>query len=101
MVNPVPVTQVVYLNENMTLQIGSSYQSDLFYQFNGLVPDKYATISYVNQEAIFAEQEAADRKLEYGEEIRVFGLWIKYLKDVLLIFAYEGDLRLAVRERRR
>lgn len=91
--------EVISLKNKPGLVIGSSYKSDIFYQFHNKIPDKYAYL-YPKEDAYCYKQISSgdERMLKYGDEIRIDGLWIYYLGGTLLLHAYEGDMRVALRK---
>lgn len=93
--------ECICLSDEKPLTIGSSYQSDIFYQLNSEIKDTQGIICYVNHKWMYYDDANSATKLEYGDEIRMAGLWIKFLDKYLLVCAKEGDLRIATRKRRR
>lgn len=91
--------EVISLKNKPGLVIDSSYKSDIFYQFHNKIPDKYAYL-YPKEDAYCYKQISSgdERMLKYGDEIRIDGLWIYYLGGTLLLHAYEGDMRVALRK---
>lgn len=92
-------TEVIDLSKEPTLTIGSSFQSDIFYQFNNLVPADCGVFYFQNHKLIFASCDSSERIIEYGDEITLHGLWMMNLGKIFILFAREGDLRVATRER--
>ncbi len=105
--------------------IGSSYQSDIFYKDGARIRPEHGRIllggedgdriELVSLQGVFVNLREGERKqfekrgegkyvlmLSYGDEVRIFGLWIRYYKTLLMAGAWYGDIRLSVsgRERR-
>lgn len=99
MAEKVTSPEVISLKNKPGLVIGSSYKSDIFYQFHNRIPEKYAYL-YPKEDAYCYKKigDGNERILKYGDEIRIDGLWIYYLGGTLLLHAYEGDMRVALRK---
>ena len=95
---------VIVLSSDTVINIGSSYRSDIFYQFHNSIPENlgvlYRKEGAVGPELIYSEKGKEPITLLYGEDLTIAGLWLMFLGNYLLVCAREGDLRVAVRERR-
>lgn len=93
-------TQVIYPNENDVYTIGSSFTSDIFYRMDNLISAYEGKLCYQNKLLIYESKDQRRTILEYGDELRIEGLWIMNLSKVILVCAYCGDLRIALRNQR-
>lgn len=95
---------VMVLSSDTVINIGSSYRSDIFYQFHNSIPENLGVLfrkeGDMGPELIFSEKGKDPIRLSYSEELTIAGLWMMFLGKYLLVCAREGDLRIAVRERR-
>ena len=103
--------EVIYLNQEPSLIIGSAFQSDIFYQYRQMVPLKYGCFYYLSHDLFFSkldddEGQTSDslmkkgKQIKYGEIIQIHDLWIMYLGKIMILKADQGSLRVAYRERR-
>lgn len=97
----VPETQVVYLSAEPTLVLGSSFKSDIFYQFHNQVAKDEGIFYFEHHELFYKSNiDASLKNLRYGDTISIFDLKAMFLKSVLVLWTTEGDLRVAFRDRR-
>lgn len=98
----VPAMKILYLSDEPTIFIGSSYKTDIYYQYKNQISPQQAVLYYQNHEIYYKDLDKDDigHKLIYGECVNIAELSIYYLNSVLLINAREGDLRIACRKRR-
>jgi len=88
------------------ITIGSSYKSDVFYSYNNKIPSETAILLIRNKEILIkpackdAETICFEKLLKYGDEVRICGLWLKNLGTILILCAYEGEMRIAISGRR-
>lgn len=92
--------EVIRLINEPTLTIGSSYQADIYYQFNNNIRSSHALFFYKDHMPFFKPFNLEGRFLEYGDHISIMGLNLQYLGKILLVWVREGNLRVAVRDRR-
>ncbi len=114
-------TKAVPLYEGRALSVGSAFKNDIFYQDRNMIlplhgmirhtADKTVMEVYSNMECYVNLNEGPEKgflrgpdgysvSLAYGDEVRIFGLWLLFLGKLLLVNAYYGDLRVAVRNGR-
>lgn len=119
----IPVSQVIYLKNENSIVIGSSFNSDIFYQEQNLIPQQYGRLFFEHHELFFEElseiksrgmvyiiPSEADveisssingrRKIYYGDILKIAGLNILYLSKILVVYALSGDMRVALHNRR-
>lgn len=97
----IPAMKVIYLTNEPTLVLGSSFQSDIYYQYKNQVSPSMGLFFYEHHEFFYKDLCSDEVKnIKYGEVINIYGLRIMYLKSVLLLDIKEGDLRIAYRDRR-
>lgn len=110
-------TSIVRFPETGRITVGSAYKSDIFYSFENRILPEHMKI--VCTDGNFAElctpaglsinyKEGKEKKpreikkgiyrvmLEYGDELRLYGLWLKLLGEFLLINSYYGEMRVAL-----
>lgn len=92
--------EVLFLSNEPTLTIGSSYQADIYYQFNNYIRGAHAIFCFKEHRPFFRPLDMEGRFLEYGDHISIQGLNLQFLGKVLLVWANEGNLRVAFRDRR-
>lgn len=96
----IPNVEVIYLYDEPSLEIGSSYQSDIFYSFRNLVTPHQAVFEFRNHKPVFRKDTGEELSLSYGDIVSVFGMSLQYLGKILIIWKKEGNLRIACRNRR-
>lgn len=94
-------TGVIDLFDGMLLTVGSSFQSDIFFQNNNLIPPLLGTLIIKADRLIFRREETGEEEtLQYGDELRISGLFFLFLGKILVICAHEGHYRICVRKGR-
>lgn len=119
----IPASKVIYLKNEEPIIIGSSFSSDIFYQIQNLIPSQLGRLFFEHHDMYFellnkfnAHEEVyiipseADveissviknkRRIYYGDLIRIMGLNILYLEKILVVYAFDGDMRVALHNRR-
>ncbi len=93
----------ISLHSKPTLNIGSLYQSDIYYSFEDHIAKRHAVLYFEGDDLMYLEYPSKDRDeglariFEYESEIRIDGLVLCNLGSHLLITALYGDLRIARR----
>lgn len=99
--NLIAPTGVIWLSDGMMLTIGSSFQSDIFFRNGSSSLALLGVLVSHGTELEFTNEETGERStLLYGDEIRINGLFLKFLGKILIVCAYEGDYRISVRKGR-
>lgn len=112
-INIVSQTGIIPLKGRDVLTLGSSYMSDIFYNYNNRVAPKDKVLIVGDGEIIIRndfqkrddlmdelDHPQEQTVLHYGDEYRMHGLWMQYLGSILIVCAYFGELRVAVAKRR-
>ena len=95
--------ECISLRSKPTLNIGSLYQSDIYYSFKDLIADRHAVLYFEGDDLMYLEypskerSEGSARIFEYESGIRIEGLVLYNLGSHLLITALYGDFRIARR----
>lgn len=112
-INIVSQTGIIPLKGRDVLTLGSSYMSDIFYNYNNKVAPKEKVLivgdgeiiiknDFQNRDDLMDESDYTKEQtvLRYGDEFRMYGLWMQYLGSILIVCSFFGELRVAVAKRR-
>ncbi|MCR5502634.1 MAG: hypothetical protein K6F53_06475 [Lachnospiraceae bacterium] len=121
-VKRIPQTGIIRIPERSRLLLGSAFHNDIFYQTGALIRPEHARIFYeegrlffsaVTSDGLSVNPKTGEPKRflkkkegvfvlypEYGDEIRIFGLALRFFGKYLFADAYYGDLRIAKEEGR-
>ena len=95
--------ECISLRSKPTLNIGSLFNSDIYYSFKDHIAKRHAVLYFEGDDLMYLEYPSEDqdegsaRIFEYESEIRTEGLVLYNLGSYLLITALYGDLRIARR----
>lgn len=95
-IRTVQKTDAIRLNKSISLTIGSSFKSDIYYQYHNLIKDTEAVI-FNDGTGYYLKRGKDTVLLEYGDIHYIKRLFIMFLNRYLLIFAFDGDYRIAKR----
>jgi|GEM_PF-4770922 len=99
--NMVQDMQVVFLDTEPLLKLGSSFMSDIFYQCHQRISEEEGVFYFEHHDFFYKDcNSGIVKQLHYGEELIIDSLHILFLGSILCMYALEGDLRVAFRDRR-
>ena len=96
-------SECISLRSRPTLNIGSLYQSDIYYSYDDRIPERMAVLYFEGDELMFLKYPDNDSDegsaciFQYETEIRLYGLVLLNLGDYLVVTSLYGDLRIARR----
>lgn len=101
----IPSTEVIILKEAEILRLGSSYSSEVFYQYKSAIASTECSLSLRDGRLVVRHLTTEDipktsKVMEYGEDMYLEGLCILFLGRYLVLYALYGQLRINCRNRR-
>lgn len=93
-------TECISLLKEPALAIGSSFISDIFYQYKNLISSHILDIYFENHECYYRLEENEPVRFKYGEILKLHGLRLMYLGKYLLVYSIDGDMRVATNQKR-